>query len=217
AAQEIDLRRRSRRHWVFGLTGLERLDEIECWLAQGGGGGTVATRRGAGTGPSTLRGELVQSPAVGKDATRRRCSSSCFRPALAAAAASEPPEDKTGRIDGRRAQLLSFWSGVGARQSARMARMMMPRRLLNVLKPRAFPAAFPGGRWIRASYRFTYLARVSTYEAPAQGTERPPAMYCLAQLVERTTLNRVVVGSIPTLGVNTASFLLIEPMFQVGT
>ncbi|EJK76234.1 hypothetical protein THAOC_02017, partial [Thalassiosira oceanica] len=44
---------------------------------------------------------------------------SSFRPPLAAAAASEPPEDKTGRIDGRRAQLrpLSFWSDVSARQS----------------------------------------------------------------------------------------------------
>ena len=71
------------------------------------------------SGIRIVRGELVQSPAVGKDATRRRCSSSCFRPALAAAAASEPPEDKTGRIDGRRAQLrpLSFWSDVSARQS----------------------------------------------------------------------------------------------------
>jgi len=25
---------------VFGLTGLERLDKIECWPAQGDGGGT---------------------------------------------------------------------------------------------------------------------------------------------------------------------------------
>ena len=47
-------RQRSRRHWVFGLTGLERLDKIECWLAQSDCGGTMATGRDAGIGPSTL-------------------------------------------------------------------------------------------------------------------------------------------------------------------
>ncbi|EJK43769.1 hypothetical protein THAOC_37754, partial [Thalassiosira oceanica] len=41
----------SRRHWAFGLASLERLDKIECWLAQGDRGSGVVTGRGA-EGPS---------------------------------------------------------------------------------------------------------------------------------------------------------------------
>lgn len=52
---------RSRRHWAFGLASLNRLDKIECCLAQGDSGSGVVTGRGIRSVPQCAGANIVRA------------------------------------------------------------------------------------------------------------------------------------------------------------